>query len=334
MKMHFGKKIGSLLLTVLLAASLASCSTQNPLESSTAPSSEEAQDSASKELIRVGFAVQDLTNTYFLSVIDGINDHKDEYGVELLVHDGKSDASSQVTAIENFVTQGVDAIVICPIDTNAPEAAIKEAQAAGIPVISWSELVAGSDAFLTLKQHDYGYTAGKIAGEWAKESFENEPDAQVMFVFVPEVEALAERGQGLKDGFLEIMPNATIVAEQAGNTPEAGMKAVETTLTKYPDLNVVVCCNDAVALGAYEAMAAAGKKAGETCIVGLDATDEALRKIKEDSMLVGTVDIGAYDQGVKFLDLVMDVLQNGPKAEPVYVDFIPVTRDNINEYFK
>jgi ABC-type sugar transport system substrate-binding protein len=283
--------------------------------------------------LRVGFTVQDLTIPYFISVINGINDSKDQYNIELIVHDGKSDASSQVTAMENFITQGLDCIVICPIDPVAPESVTKEAQAAGIPVLSWSELVNGSDGWLTLRQHEYGYTAGKIAGEWAKDKFPSQADAKVMFVYVPEVADLAERGQGLKDGFLELVPGATVIAEQAGNTPEAGMKAVETTLVRYPDMNVIVACNDAVALGAFEAMATAGKRAGEVGIVGLDATDEALNKIRDDTMLVGTVDIGAYDQGALFCKYARQMVETGPLSEPVYVNFIPVTKDNIGNYF-
>ncbi|GMO48729.1 MAG: D-ribose ABC transporter substrate-binding protein [Termitinemataceae bacterium] len=312
MKKNFFR-IGAAFFAVLLVLGTASCSKK-------------------EKKIRVGFTVQDLTNTYFASVVRGINDHKDQYNIELVLHDGKSDASNQVNGIENFITQGLDAIVICPIDPVAPALVVKEAQEAGIPVISWSELVEGSSAFLTLKQHQYGFTAGTIAGEWAAEKFPNQADAKVMFVYVPEVAALAERGQGLKDGFLQLVPGATIVAEQAGNTPEAGQNAVETVLVKNPDLNVIVACNDAVALGAYEAMAAAGKKVGEVAIVGLDASAEAIAKIRENTMFIGTVDIGAYAQGELFCKTALKVISEGKLNEPIYVDFIPVTQANISNY--
>jgi ABC-type sugar transport system substrate-binding protein len=326
-------------IAILLSLCVLGCTNKEPGSQTAAAGSNNSvqgagahPDKANKKL-RVGFTVQDLTIPYFISVINGINDSKDKYNIELVVHDGKSDASSQVTAMENFITQELDCIVICPIDPVAPEAVTREAQAAGIPVFSWSELVNGSDGWLTLRQHEYGYTAGKIAGEWAKDKFPNQADAKVMFVYVPEVEALAERGQGLKDGFLELVPGATVIAEQAGNTPEAGMKAVETILVRYPDMNVIVACNDAVALGAFEAMASAGKKAGDVGIVGLDATDEALRKIRDNTMLIGTVDIGAYDQGDLFCKYARQLVETGPLPEPVYVNFIPVTKDNIENYF-
>lgn len=335
------KKLFVILMVVVLVFGAAACSMENPVSqpspSATEAVSDEAQASESPDdstdgVIKVGFTVQDLTNEYFVTLIKGIQDHQAEYGIELYVNDAKSDATAQVTAIENFVTQGMDIIVICPIDPVAPQNAVKEAQAAGIPVISWSEFVDESAAFLTLDQHQYGFTAGVIAGNWIKEKFTNEADAKVLYIFVPEVTALAERGQGLKDGLASIAPNVTIVGEQAGNTPEAGMKAAETMLTSNPDLNVIVCGNDAAALGAYQAMAAAGKKPGEVCIVGCDANSEAIAKIKEGSMYVGTVDIGTYNQGEKFLALAKKVFEEGPQPDPVFVDFIPVTSENISNY--
>lgn len=340
------KKLLLFFVAVALIFGAAACSMESPVSESTPSAETDASKSAqvsepaeaespggsADKVLKVGFTVQDLTNEYFVTLIKGIQDHQKEYGVELYVNDAKSDATAQVTAIENFIIQGMDIIVICPIDPVAPENAVKEAQEAGIPVISWSELVNGSAAFLTLDQHQYGYTAGVIAGKWIKENFANEADAKVLYIYVPEVTALAERGQGLKDGLTSIAPNVTIIGEQAGNTPEAGMKAAETMVTSNPDLNVIVCGNDAAALGAYEAMAAAGKKAGEVCIVGCDANSEAIAKIKEGSMYIGTVDIGTYNQGEKFLALAKKVFEEGPQADPVYVDFIPVTSENISNY--
>lgn len=358
------KKLISVVLSIVLALGLTACSAGGKSVEETNTTSETGKEAAgsssetdssdaenvdfgvndvaykaaekikNKEKIKVGFIVQDLTINYFLSVIDGIENFQGDFNMEVAVFDGKSDAANQVTGIENLLSQGVDAIVICPVDPVAPEAAIKEAQKQGVPVISWSELVKGSDAFLTLNQHEYGYTIGSIAGQWIKENFENPADAKVMYVTVPEVEALAERGQGLKDGVAEFAPNVTVVSEQAGNTPEAGMKAVETTLSKNPDLNVIVCTNDSVALGAYEAMAAAGKEGDDICIVGGDADSEALKRVAEGGMYRGTVDLGAYEQGEKFCELVQKVLTEGPQKEAIYIDFIPVTEENISKYVK
>ena len=290
--------------------------------------------SVAEEKTKVGFIVQDLTINYFLSVVQGVEDFQDNYNMEVQVIDGHSDATTQVTAIENLITQGVDCIVICPVDTVAPETAVAEAQAAGIPVISWSEHIEGSNAWVAVNNYDYGFENGKIAGQWILDNLDSQEDAKVMYVYVQESEQLIERGNGMKDGVASLAPDAETVAIQSGNTTEAGMEAVETTLAKYPDLNVIVCSNDSVALGAYEAMIAAGKGEDNICITGQDADAKNLEYISEDTILRGTVDIGSYDQGELLCQAVEQVLKEGTVEDPIYVSFKPVTIENVADFIK
>ena len=289
---------------------------------------------AAEEKTKVGFIVQDLTINYFLSVVQGVEDFQDNYNMEVQVIDGHSDATTQVTAIENLITQGVDCIVICPVDTVAPETAVAEAQAAGIPVISWSEHIEGSNAWVAVNNYDYGFENGKIAGQWILDNLDSQEDAKVMYVYVQESEQLIERGNGMKDGVASLAPDAETVAIQSGNTTEAGMEAVETTLAKYPDLNVIVCSNDSVALGAYEAMIAAGKGEDNICITGQDADAKNLEYISEDTILRGTVDIGSYDQGELICLAVEQVLKEVTVEDPIYVSFKPVTIENVADFIK
>ena len=128
----------------------------------------------------------------------GVEDFQDNYNMEVQVIDGHSDATTQVTAIENLITQGVDCIVICPVDTVAPETAVAEAQAAGIPVISWSEHIEGSNAWVAVNNYDYGFENGKIAGQWILDNLDSQEDAKVMYVYVQESEQLIERGNGME----------------------------------------------------------------------------------------------------------------------------------------
>ena len=285
----------------------------------------------SGEKIKVGFVVQDLTINYFLNVVKGVEDKQDQYNMEVQVIDGQSDATTQVTAVENLITQGVDCIVICPVDTVAPEAAVKQAQDAGIPVITWSEKIEGCNAWVAVDNYEYGMENGKIAGQWILDNLDKQEDAKVMYVYVQENEQLIERGEGMMDGVASLAPNAETVAIQSGNTTEAGMEAVETTLAKYPDLNVIVCSNDSVALGAYEAMVAAGKGEDEVCITGQDADQKNLEYISEGTILKGTVDLDAYGQGELLCKTVQQVLEEGTIEEPIYVSFRPVTEANVDE---
>lgn len=288
------------------------------------------------EPLKVGFVVQNQTINYFLDVIQGIEDHQEEYGIECQVVDGKSDVETQINGVENLISNSVDCIVICP---DAPEAmvdVVKNAREAGIPVISWSEWIDGSNNWLTLDNYQYGYENGTIAANWINEHFEDPADAHVMFIYVHGNEQLEQRGKGMMDAVNDIAPGVTVAdAEQSGNTTEAGQTAVESVIQKDPELNVVVCTNDTVALGAYEAMKAAGKSDEDCCITGCDADAENLKNIAAGTIIKGTVDIGAYDQGEKFCKIVLKTVEAGADAdmeEPEYVDFIPVTLENIGDY--
>lgn len=341
------RKVSILLAAVWMITSVTACSMKEPGSTDTKePEATPAQESdegktdaaqgeseggASDKKLRVGFVVQDLSINYFLSVVKGVEDFQENYNMEVQVVDGHSDATAQVSAIENLVTQGVDCIVICPVDPVAPEAAVKEAQAKGIPVITWSEKIEGCDAWVAIDNYNYGYETGKIAGQWILDNLEKQEDAKVMYVYVQENEQLIQRGKGMEDGLASLAPNAETIAVQSGNTTESGMKAVETVLVKEPDMNVIVCSNDSVALGAYEAMAAAGKQDAKICITGLDADQKNLEYIAEGTILKGTVDLSAYHQGDLLCDAASQVIQNGAMEEPIYVKYAPVTETNVQE---
>lgn len=327
------KKFMRLSIVLVLTAAMvlmAACSAKEPGSGDKADKKTE-EKSEKNGKTKVGFIVQDLTINYFLNVVKGIEDFQDKYDMDVQVIDGHSDATTQVAAVENLITQKVDCIVICPVDVVAPEAVMKEAQEAGIPVITWSEKIEGADAWIAVNNYDYGFENGKIAGQWILDNLDKQEDAKVMYVYVQENEQLIERGEGMMAGLASLAPNAETVAVQSGNTTESGMEAVETTLSKHPDLNVIVCSNDSVALGAYEAMAAAGKGESKVCITGQDADEKNLEYISQDTMLKGTVDIGAYNQGELLCQSVERVLKEGKVKDPIYVSFTPVTKENVEE---
>ena len=86
-----------------------------------------------------------------------------------------------------------------------------------------------------------------------------------------------------------------------------------------------------------EDMKAAGKSDEDCCITGCDADEENLKDIAAGTIIKGTVDIGAYDQGEKFCQIVLDTIDVGAKGsikDPVYVDFTPVTEKNVKDFLK
>ncbi|HHW00901.1 MAG TPA: sugar ABC transporter substrate-binding protein [Clostridiaceae bacterium] len=335
MKKLFKKAIVTAI-AVVMVLSLAACGSPATKESSSdsekdTPSSANTETKLEKKLT-IGYSLFDFANPYFIAVTQGMKDICDEMGIDLIIHDAKSDVAAQVAAVENFVAQRVDAIIISPLDVIAMEPIIANAIDAGIPVINLNQEIKGRSAHVGMSEYEFGFTGGKIAGQWIKDNL-TEP-AKVAVLGYPSLAPLVERANGLKEGMLALAPDAEIVNEQTAGTPDQGMAVAETILQANPDVNVLICINDGGALGAYEAFVAAGKDKEKVCIVGLDATEEALRKIKEGGIYVGTVDIDGYGTGRLGVETTLKVLESGPIEEMVEIKCIPVTKDNIDDYIK
>lgn len=282
------------------------------------------------EGLRIAYTCQDLTNTYFVEVSRGVQDRCNELGIEVNIVDGKADVANQITAFENFISKKLDGIIISPIDETALVPSVKAAKDAGIPVISGNQLVEGSDAFITVPEYDYGFAIGEEAGKWIKEHLDGK--AKVAIFDYPELESIIDRGNGIQEGILSQAPDAEIVARQSANNPEKGMANMENILQANPDVQVLACVNDAGALGAYEAVMAAHKDSEQFFIGGLDATDEALNKIKDGSIYRATVDIQPYESGKLFVDTLLEVMQNGPIQETINIPMKVVNASNISDY--
>lgn len=334
------KIIAVLLVVALLVASLSACTTNSPVApaATAAPTAAPAAEPAATEApvetkpIKVGATLQDLGNVYFVDLAKGLEERAKELGWELTIADGKSDAQTQISSIENFIAEGVSAIVIAPYDSAALVPYVAKAQEKGIRVICVTQAVDGFDAWLGLEELKYGLAGGTIAGNWIKEKFAADKEVQVGIISYPEMESIIDRGEGLKQAILAIAPNAKIVNEQSAATPEKGEQVTSAMLQANPDIKVIACINDSGALGALNAVQAAGKASEDFCIVGLDATEEAIAKIKEGTVMRGTVDIAPAQTGKDTIDLVAKVLKDGPVKEKQLVGMIPVTSANISDY--
>ncbi len=315
------KRFILLLLQIILVLSLSTaCSgTKLPNES----------QKEKNEQLRIGYITMDLSSPYFSLVIDGMNEKAKELGVNLSVHDGKSDVQPQIDIMDTLITQQIDVIILSANDAQGLKSSIDKARENGIKVVTANlEPETEVDAHVSLIEYNYGLMGGEIAGKWIKENLNGEPEVAILGNF--KLPAVLKRFEGLKDGILKHAPNVKIVAEQEGSSREVGMKATESILQANPNLQVVVATADDGALGAYEALIAAGKTGDDICVVGLDAVDEAIEKIKNGTIYRGTVDIQPFESGKLILETATKVFKDGQIEEMIQFPMKPVTKDNLN----
>lgn len=215
----------------------------------------------------------------------------EENGYELLFEDGQQKQANQIMAIRTFIQQDVDYIVLAPVTEEGWDTVLQEAKDAGIPVIIVDRKVNVSDESLfTCWVGSNFELEGKKAAEWLHQfavAKEIAPEDIHIVNIQGTIGASAQIGRtkGLEAAAAE--NGWDLMAEAAGDFTQAkGKEVMESFLKSYGDLNVVYCENDNEALGAIEAIEAAGRK------VGPDITNGEIMVISFD---------GVNDEAVNYL---------------------------------
>jgi ribose transport system substrate-binding protein len=286
------------------------------------------QDAEGSDKITLAWSPATLDNPYFITVTNGFKDYCEENGYVALVADPAYDAAEQYAEFENWIAKGVDGISACPVDTKSLEEITERAQEAGIIVVGQAQGIANADANIIVDDYGYGVVNGENASKWINERLGGE--AEVLILGLDHVEAVILRANGMEDKINELT-NATIVSRQSAETMEGAMTVTETILQSHPNIRVISCVNDQLALGAWQAVQNIGIDDDDFFIGGADYTDEAIAAMNEEgSYFRVSTDIGPYQSGRDIAKVMADYAMNGSKGETFYFDMIGHWQDSLN----
>jgi len=199
-------------------------------------------------------------------------------GVRLLVQSAEMDLPTQTHQVENFITQKVDAIVVCPVDSKSIAGAIVKANKARIPVFTADIAAQGGDVVCHIASDNVA--GGRVAGEYMAKLLGGK--GKVVIVNHPIVASVQDRVKGFKEAIAKT--EIEIVDDQpCEGLRDKAMAVMENLLRKHKDLDGVFAINDSTALGCLAALRAAGRK--DIVIVGYDGDPEARREILAGSQL-------------------------------------------------
>jgi ribose transport system substrate-binding protein len=259
--------------------------------------------------LRIGVVLPDLSNAIIADIDAGARARAAELGnVEILTSASYS-GEEQAKGVENYVVQKVDAIVYDSIDAAAVGPAVKKANAAGIPTISIFSAGAGTKDASFLSP-DFTEN-GRIIGRWmAKKVGPNGVVAEVEGN--PADAAGNELTEGFKQGLAESGIKELAAAAPSDWDRQKALAVATDILTAHPNLQGLYGANDDVALGALQAIVAAGKK-GSIALAGQNGTCEAIASIVK-GQLDFTVMNFAKQLGRLSVDLAVK-LHNGEKVD-------------------
>ncbi len=327
------KKITAILLAALMTVTLfAGCSSGNtaattPAASAAASAAPSAVETAKP--LNIGYCAQNLSNVYFVDYANALKYNAGLEGWNITVIDGGNDAAKQVSAIENWIVQKIDVIIISPVDPVAIKAVVKQAMDAGIVVINNDTPMEEYSIRLGKDEYQYGYLCGKMAAEYINANLNGE--AEILILEKPINASLISRVEGMTKALTDLAPKAKIVSKIAASNNEDGMRAAETTLQAYPGLDIVCGINDAGVLGAFEALKAAGKGVNDCACFGLDATSAAIEQIAAGTMYKGTVDVNSFGISEMLVQALKDFKAGTLKDPKIVTPLIEVTSQNVEE---
>ena len=216
-----------------------------------------------------------------------------ENGFRLILDDAQQKKERQITAIRNFIHQGVDYIVLAPTTEDGWETVLGEAKAAGIPVIIIDRMIdsslatgdMGDDLFTCWIGSDF-QRQGDCAVEWLEQHFGDAPLQIVHLQGNYGSSAQVGRSASLDKG-LQRNPHWTLAARDSGDFTQAkSQELVEAYLAQGIKFNVIFAENDNMAYGAIDALKAAGVVPGEdVAILSFDANKAAL-----EMLMAGEID--------------------------------------------
>jgi len=294
----------ALLLVLALAAVSGSCNRTPPADTSKKT---------------VALVLKTLNHPFFVDMRRGAQEAADRLGVTLQVQaaEREIDVDKQMQIVENMLQTGIDVLAITPSGSREVVSALVKASKANVPiVIVDTRLDAKAAEAAGVKPQTFigsdNYEGGKLAGEYVVSSSGGKARVGIL-EGIPGHETGDSRLRGFRDAVAKA-PGITIAASQPANWErDQGFNVFQNMLQAHRDIDTVFAASDLMALGAIEAIAAAGRT-GKIRVVGFDALDDA-KKAVEAGTMAATVAQFPYDMGKAAVESAVKILA-GEKLPP------------------
>ncbi|MFJ7510865.1 ribose ABC transporter substrate-binding protein RbsB [Peribacillus simplex] len=305
------KKIVSIIMVLSLMV-LAACSMDSGLKDDKKEKKDSMKD------VKVGVSISTLNNPFFVSLKDGIEKEAKEKGMKVTVVDAQDDTAKQISGIEDLILQKVDVLLVNPTDSAAISSAVQSANEAGIPVITIDRSSDEGDIETFIASDNVA--GGEMAAEYLVKEL-GEKAKVVELEGVSGASATRERGKGfhnIADKQLDVLTSQTAEFDRT-----KGLNVMENILQGNNDVQAVFAHNDEMALGAIEAIKAAGK---DIIVVGFDGNDDALKAV-ENGELKATIAQQPALIGVEAVNAAEKILKGDKVDDTISVPLKLVTKE-------
>ncbi|MDO8682736.1 MAG: substrate-binding domain-containing protein [Armatimonadota bacterium] len=273
---------------------------------------------ADKSMRMVGVSLLTKAHPFYQELEAAMLEEAKKNNIMLHIQSAENDLGAQTSQVDDFITQKVNAIVICPVDSASIVGVIKRANVANIPVFTADIAAKGGDVVCHIASDNV--EGGRLAGEYMVKLLKSQ--GKIAIVDFPLVTSVQDRTKGFVDAVGKSKIQIVARPSAEGDRTKA-MAAMDNILQRHPDIKGVFAINDNTALGVLRSLQHANRK--DIVIVGYDGDPEARKAILDGTALKADAvqyprEIGkATIQTVaKHLDGAKDI----PPALPVKVGII------------
>lgn len=262
---------------------------------------------------------------FFIQMNQGARAAAKAAGVDLVIHNANNDPSAQTNAIETYIQQKVDAILVAAIDVNGIKPAISEARKAGIPVVTIDAIVDGDNAAqVGVDNYKVGVDIGKHTANYISKTLGGKAQVGVVGALNSFIQNV--RLDGFKAGLASV-PGAKIVSIVDGqNVQDQAQTAAENLISGNPGLQIVYATGEPALIGLVAAAQGARLK-----IVGWDLSAQAIKGI-DAGLVAAVVQQDPEGEGRAAVGAALKLINKQAVEKNISVPVTIVTKENVHQY--
>ncbi|MFJ6328317.1 MULTISPECIES: substrate-binding domain-containing protein [unclassified Rhizobium] len=268
---------------------------------------------------------------FFNQINDGAKEAAKKAGVDLVVFNANNVPSAQNDAIENYITQKVDGIILIAIDVNGVKPAITAAKKAGIPVIAIDAQIPNGEniAFVGVDNTKAGGEIGKYYSDYVKDKLSGSAKLGVVGALNSFIQN--QRLDGFKAAVKAGEQKVTFLDTVDGqNVQDVALSAAENLITANPDMTTLYATGEPALLGAVAAVTSQGKT-GSVKVFGWDLTKQAVEGI-DQGWVTAVIQQDPAGEGKAAVEALVKV-KKGEKIDPIInVPVTIVTKENVDKF--
>jgi ABC-type sugar transport system substrate-binding protein len=310
---HFLRRLAALGLLALLAAATAV----------------RAADPKAQSDSRMAVVVSTLNNPWFVVLAEAARNRARELGYNAIIFDSQNDPSKESQHFDNLISSGYSAVLFNCTDAKGSIANVRRAKAAGIPVFCMDREIEANDVAVSQILSD-NYSGCVALGQYFVEEV-GETGKYIELLGIVADTNTWNRSKGFHS-VVDRFPGLKMVAQQSAEFDRSkALEVTDTLLQRNPDVVAVFCGNDAMAMGAYQALLAAGK-ASKVKVFGFDGADDAVKAVAEGKIAATVMQFPKVmaRTAAESADKYLKGQKSFPQRVPVAVEL--VTRANVKKF--